>query len=77
MKTVSWKSKRLFFVNILLSVLMHQSFRTGTPVGIMRILDILKVIMYKTKIYRLGGNMYPEAAHIAYDGMQVQKCDIL
>ena len=53
-----------------LPMLMQQSFRTGTPAGMMRLLDMLEQIMDKTKIYRLGCNMDPEAAHVAYDGMQ-------
>ena len=53
-----------------LPILMQQSFRTGTPAGMMRLLDVLEQIMDKIKIYRLGCNMDPEAAHVAYDGMQ-------
>lgn len=53
-----------------LPMLMQQSFRIGTPAGMMRLLDMVEQIMEKTKIYRLGCNMDPEAAHVAYDGMQ-------
>lgn len=53
-----------------LPMLMQQSFRTGTPDGMMLLLDKLETIMNRTKIYRLGCNMDPEAAHVAYDGMQ-------
>lgn len=53
-----------------LPMLMQQSFRIGTPIGMMRLLDMVEQIMEKTKIYRLGCNMDPEAAHVAYDGMQ-------
>ena len=53
-----------------LSMLMQQSFRTGKPQDMMMLLDLLEQIMEKTKIYRLGCNMDPAAAHVAYDGMQ-------
>lgn len=53
-----------------LPMLMQQSFRTGTPAGMMRLLDMLEQIIDKTNIYRLGCNMEPEAAHVSYDGMQ-------
>ena len=53
-----------------LPMLMQQSFRTGTPSGMVRLLDMLEQIMDKTNIYRLGCNMDPEAAHVADDGMQ-------
>lgn len=53
-----------------LTLLMQQSFRTGTPDGMMRLLDLLEQVMDRTNIYRLGCNMDPEAAHVAYDGMQ-------
>jgi len=32
-------------------------------------MDFLEQIIGKTNIYRLGCNMNPEAAHVAYDGM--------
>ena len=53
-----------------LPMLMQQSFRTGTPAGMMRLLDMLEQIMDKTNIYHLGCNMDPEAAHVSYNGMQ-------
>ena len=53
-----------------LPMLMQQSFRTGTPDGMVLMLDMLEQIMEKTKLYRLGCNMDPEAAHVAYGGMQ-------
>lgn len=54
-----------------LPMLMQQSFRTGTPNGMMLLLDMLEQIMNQTNIYRLGCNMDPEAAHVAFDGMQI------
>ncbi|MBQ2916036.1 MAG: hypothetical protein IJC50_06175 [Clostridia bacterium] len=53
-----------------LPMLLQQSFRTGGPVGMMRLLDLLETIMSRTKIYRLGCNMNPEAARVAFEGMQ-------
>lgn len=53
-----------------LPMLMQQSFRTGKPADMMKLLDLLELIMNKTTIYRLRCNMDPDAAHVAYDGMQ-------
>jgi hypothetical protein len=53
-----------------LPMLFQQSFRTGEPVGMVRLLDLLETIMSRTKIYRLGCNMNPEAARVAFEGMQ-------
>ena len=53
-----------------LAMLTQQSFRTGKPMDMLHVFDKLEHIMNKTKIYRLGCNMDPEAAHVAYDGMQ-------
>jgi hypothetical protein len=50
--------------------MFQQSFRTGEPVGMVRLLDLLEMIMSRTKIYRLGCNMNPEAARVAFEGMQ-------
>ena len=52
-----------------LPMLIQQSFRTGTPAGTLKLMDFLEQIIGKTNIYRLGCNMNPEAAHVAYDGM--------
>ena len=53
-----------------LPMLMQQSFRTGTPAGMMLLLDLLEQIMDQTKIYRLGCNMDPEAAIVSYNAMK-------
>lgn len=53
-----------------LPMLLQQSFRTATPAGMMQLLDKLEQIMDRTNIYRLGCNMDPEAARVAYAGMQ-------
>ena len=51
-------------------MLLQQSFRTATPAGMTQLLDMLEQIMDRTNIYRLGCNMDPEAARVAYAGMQ-------
>lgn len=53
-----------------LPMLIQQSFRTGNPADTVLLLDLLEQIMEKTKLYRLGCNVDPEAAHVAFDGMQ-------
>ena len=53
-----------------LPMLIQQSFRTGNPADTVLLLDLLEQIIGKTKLYRLGCNVDPEAAHVAFDGMQ-------
>lgn len=53
-----------------LNMLVQQSFRTGEPVGMLQLLELLNQITEKTALYRLGCNMDPQAALIAYEGMQ-------
>lgn len=52
-----------------LPMLMQQSFRTGSPEGTLKLMDYLEQIIDKTNLYRLGCNMDPEAALVAYGGM--------
>lgn len=53
-----------------LPMLMQQSFRTGTPDGTVLLCDILDKLTKRIQIYRLGCNMDPQAAIVAYEGMK-------
>ena len=53
-----------------LPMLMQQSFRTGTPGGTVLLLDILDKLTKRVQLYRLGCNMDPQAAVVAYEGMK-------
>jgi len=53
-----------------LPMLMQQSFRTGTPGGTVLLLDILDKLTKRVQLYRLGCNMDPQAAIVAYEGMK-------
>ena len=51
-------------------MLLQQSHRPHDPVDLSRSLYLLEQITKKTGLYRLKCNMDPEAAQVAYDGMQ-------
>ena len=53
-----------------LNMLVQQSFRTGEPAGMLRLLELLNQIMERIELYRLGCNMSLDAAVIAYEGMK-------
>lgn len=53
-----------------LPMLMQQSFRTGTPGGTVLLFDILDKLTERVQLYRLGCNMDPQAAAVAYEGMK-------
>lgn len=53
-----------------LPMLMQQSFRTGTPGGTVLLFDILDKLTKRVQLYRLGCNMDPQAAIVAYEGMK-------
>ncbi len=53
-----------------LPMLMQQSFRTGTPGGTVLLFDILDKLTKRVQLYRLGCNMDPQAAVVAYEGMK-------
>ena len=55
---------------IALPMLLQQSFRTGTPGGTVLLFDILDKLTKKVSLYRLGCNMDPQAAIVAYEGMK-------
>jgi hypothetical protein len=51
-------------------MLLQQSHRPTSPVELAQYLSLLEQITKKTGLYRLKCNMDPEAAQVAYDGMQ-------
>ncbi len=51
-------------------MLLQQSFHPQTGEGMLRVLELLDRLSRNVKLYRLGCNMEPEAAEIAYQGMQ-------
>ena len=53
-----------------LPMLLQQSFRTGTPGGTVLLFDILDKLTKRVQLYRLGCNMDPQAAIVAYEGMK-------
>ena len=53
-----------------LPMLLQQSFRTGTPNGTVLLFDILDKLTKMVQLYRLGCNMDPQAAIVAYEGMK-------
>ena len=53
-----------------LPMLLQQSFRTGTPSGTVLLFDILDNLTKRVQLYRLGCNMDPQAAIVAYEGMK-------
>lgn len=53
-----------------LPMLMQQSFRTGTTGGTVLLFDILDKLTKRVQLYRLGCNMDPQAAIVAYEGMK-------
>lgn len=53
-----------------LPMLMQQSFRTGTPGGTVLLFEILDKLTERVQLYRLGCNMDPQAAVVAYEGMK-------
>jgi hypothetical protein len=52
-----------------LPLLMQQSFRPRNPVSVHRVLELLNKLSESTGLYRLGCNMDPEAATVAYQRM--------
>lgn len=52
-----------------LPLLMQQTYRPQDPAGIFKVLQLLDKMTQKTGLYRLGCNMDPEAALVAYHGM--------
>lgn len=52
-----------------LPLLMQQSFRPRNPASVHRVLELLSKLSESTGLYRLGCNLDPKAAMVAYQGM--------
>lgn len=52
-----------------LPLLMQQSFRPRNPASVHLVLELLRKLAEQTGLYRLGCNLNPEAAMVAYQGM--------
>jgi hypothetical protein len=53
-----------------LPMLLQQSYRPSNPLGLSQLLGIIDMLTQKVSFYRLKCNMDPEAALVAYEGMQ-------
>lgn len=51
-------------------MLLQQSFRPADPVAVAKLLGLLEKMAQRVGLYRLGCNMDPEAAAVAYQGMK-------
>ena len=52
-------------------VLMQQTFHTDDPMGTLRVMQMLGTLAQGVKFYDLHCNMNPEAAEVAYNGMNI------
>ncbi len=50
-------------------MLLQQSHRPADPASVLKLLGLLEKLTKVTGLYRLGCNMDPEAAQVAFDGM--------
>ena len=50
-------------------MLLQQSHRPPTPAGMVKLLKLLEQLTQKTGLYRIGCNLDPTAATVAYEGM--------
>lgn len=50
-------------------MLLQQTHRPANPAGMVKILQLLHKLTEKTGLYRLGCNLDPQAAVVAYEGM--------
>ncbi|MEY8517419.1 hypothetical protein AALC25_10915 [Lachnospiraceae bacterium 29-84] len=51
-------------------MLMQQSYRSADPGKLAKSMELLDILASEVGLYRLGCNMEPEAAEVAYQGMQ-------
>ena len=57
-------------VNEAMPMLLQQCYRPSDPAKLSKVLELLNKLSTRTGLYRLGCNMEPEAAQVAYDGMK-------
>lgn len=53
--------------------LLTQSYRPENPMRMIRLLSMLDCLGRQAELYELGCNMEPEAAKVAYEGMQAKE----
>lgn len=51
-------------------MLLQQTYRSVNQISMQKILTLIDLLAAKTGLYELGCNMKPEAAKVAYEGMQ-------
>lgn len=51
-------------------VLLQQIYRPATQAGVVKTLELIEKMTHQVKLYQLHCNMQPEAASVAYEGMQ-------
>lgn len=54
------------------SLLLQQTHRSADPLKMMKMLELIDKLTASVGLYRLGCNMDPQAARIAYEGMKPQ-----
>lgn len=54
-------------------MLLQQTYRPLEEAGVVRSLQLIDKMMKNTKFYRLGCNMNPEAARVAFEGMNGER----
>jgi len=53
----------------MLPTLLQQTFRPESPLGTIQVLSLLDTLSHNVRFYSLHCNMQPEAAKVAYEGM--------
>ena len=56
-------------VDAAMPMILQQSYRPADPVKMIKLMKLLDKMMKKTCLYRLGCNLDPQAAIVAYEGM--------
>ena len=52
--------------------LLQQTYRPQSPVALMKTMELLETVASDVPLYRLRCNMEPEAARVAYEGMNIE-----
>ena len=50
-------------------LIVQQTYRSSDPAAMMKTMSLIDELIQKVPVYRLGCNMDPEAAYVAYEGM--------
>ena len=60
----------------MLPVLLQQTFRPHSPLGTMQVLQLLDALSQHVSFYSLHCNMEPDAARVAYEGINHSLCPL-